>query len=241
MRMVTSLRISFQTDLVAFCFDHPVLFRRQIFPNYKAHLGRNGDNPEISQEKERVRRVIDNVWKQLRSAGFINTFRSSGMESDDLMAKITYTYSGPREDLRSGPFIVLESSDKDLYQCLSERVILHGSSGTMTSESFFKTYRIPCRAWARMKAIAGCKTDGVPGIPGIGETTALKYIRGEMRSGSKYNKIRSTSGQKIIRRNRELVELPLTLCPEVRLDDRDWSEKKWEDLADRLRIKKERR
>jgi len=240
MRTVTSLRTSFQTDHLAFCFDSPVLFRRQIFPKYKAYR-RGETDSEVIQDKIRVRRVIDELWKQLGRAGFVNVFRSPGMESDDLMAKIAFTYDG----LREGPdgdeklFLVLVSSDKDLYQCLSERVILH-MSGTMTKRAFENLYEIPPRAWARVKAIAGCKTDGVPGIPGIGENTALKYIRGQISSGAKLNKIRSPEGRNIIQRNRQLVELPAEGCPKIKLYDRDWSEDKWIRLAKKLKIKEGR-
>jgi DNA polymerase-1 len=239
MRTVDTLADSFDTRLIAFCFDHPVLFRRQIFPGYKAHPGRtHGDDPEMVKEKNRVREMIDGLWKQMCRVDVDNVFRSPGMESDDLMAKIARTYSSQRDT-----FLILVSSDQDLYQCLSERVILQGLQGkSVTAASFRNKYHILPEAWARVKAMAGCKTDGIKGIKGIGEVSALKHIRGDVAfKGTKaYRNIISVDGQEVIKRNRELVELPGRGCPQVQLVP-EWSEKKWEELAVRLRIRKERR
>jgi len=77
----------------------------------------------------------------------------------------------------------------------------------MTSSSFMAEYRIPARDWATVKAIAGCPGDGVIGVRGVGELTAIKYLLGELAGGCKERLI-ETGDLYIIPRNYKLVRLP---------------------------------
>ena len=64
--------------------------------------------------------------------------------------------------------------------------------------------------------IGGCKTDEVPGIQGVGEGYALKYIKGTMNiKGKLYSRI--VKGKRTIKRNRLLVKLPFakTTVPDI--------------------------
>ncbi|MFH1609683.1 MAG: hypothetical protein ABID40_03550, partial [Candidatus Bipolaricaulota bacterium] len=70
--------------------------------------------------------------------------------------------------------------------------------------------------WAEVKAIAGCSGDGVPGIRGAGDRTAVKYLNGRLNVTTKvWGRIEA--GRGMIQRNLRLVRLPFEGCPEVRL------------------------
>ena len=80
--------------------------------------------------------------------------------------------------------------------------------------------------WGEVKAIAGCDGDNVKGIKGVGETFALKYLKGEL-SGKKFEDIEKSKG--VIERNRKLVHLPFRWkdkIPDCKIDGEEVFKKK---------------
>jgi 5'-3' exonuclease len=85
-----------------------------------------------------------------------------------------------------------------------------------------------------VKALAGCSTDGVPGIKGIGETTAVKWFRSQLKPESvAYRKI-NTEGIDIHNRNIQLVRLPFAGTEAFKLREDETSFERWKTLADKL-------
>ena len=72
-------------------------------------------------------------------------------------------------------------------------------------EDFRKEFKIDPGDWVEVKKVAGCPTDGVPGVSGVGIKRAIKYIKGEL-TGKKYQNI--IYNKKLIKRNEKLVKLP---------------------------------
>ncbi|GAH00618.1 unnamed protein product, partial [marine sediment metagenome] len=65
------------------------------------------------------------------------------------------------------------------------------------------------REWKLVKALAGCSTDGIPGVKGVGEKTAIKYLTSQLKETTKAcQAIISKEGIKIFKRNLKLVALP---------------------------------
>lgn len=92
-----------------------------------------------------------------------------------------------------------------------------------------------------VKAMSGCDSDGVPGIPGVGEVTAVKFIRKELsKTSAIYKTIMSPESAEVVCRNRRLVELPYeavpTPTPEWDLSEKI-SIKGWNHVCERLGIK----
>jgi 5'-3' exonuclease len=224
LKSITQFKDQFQTDRIAFCFEHPRLFRKDIFPEYKARRHKQ----ERTEEEQAAHVALIQQIAQLRKSylsriGFKNIFCVEGYESDDIMAAIAANL--PRcEDA------ILITADQDLYQCLRPNVSIFSpqSNKLITFGSFQTNYGIHPRCWAVMKALAGCNSDGVPGITGIGEKTALKYLRNELKPESMaYQMITSATGANIVRRNKALVKLPYEGCPvpmivEDEVDERGW-------------------
>ena len=108
------------------------------------------------------------------------------------------------------------TSDADLYQCLSPTCQIWNprKRRTMTESRFRDEYGIPPRKWKYVKALAGCLSDGVPGLGGIGEPTALAVVSGRA-SEAVMEKVRAkASGPARVEylRNLDLVTLPHKWC-----------------------------
>ncbi len=167
----------------------------------------------------------------LPDIGYQNIFSLSGYESDDLMA--TLANHAPHDER-----VILITGDSDLYQCLRhDSVSLYSpqKKKLLTERWFRATYDIAPAQWALVKAIAGCSSDNVKGIRGVGEATALKYVQGKLPQDSKaYKSIRCSTGCDTVRRNRALVELPFSDCPIPLLVKDAFSRKSWQRVCGKL-------
>jgi DNA polymerase I len=200
MRQLLSLSKLFGPDSFVFAWDSPSSKRKEIFPEYKANRKR-----EKTKEEQDFDNMAYDQFDQIRShvlpkIGFRNIFVQNGFEADDIMASI----------IQSNPVkTTIISTDEDLYQLLSEQVSLYSLKKKQfyTHISLWKEFRITPSEWIETKAIAGCSSDGIPGVPGVGEKTACKYLNGKLNHTYKTYKSIKENGQ-LIARNRKLVKLP---------------------------------
>jgi len=98
-----------------------------------------------------------------------------------------------------------------LYQLLAANVRLYNPARRrmMTASRFREEYGLAPRDWVRVKAIGGCSSDGVPGVPGVAQKTAIKYLRGLLLPHHKaYQAIESPEGMERMAFNLPLVSLP---------------------------------
>lgn len=229
---VTHLKDHFQTDRAVFCFESSQLKRSEIYPAYKKKRKK-----AVLTEEERISyqefavQLSQLKKRYLPKIGFENVLEVRGYESDDIMAVLARRLS------KKGDEVVIVTADSDLWQCIDERVSVYSPSNKRLLElnDFQQEYGIPPSKWAVVKAITGCASDEVEGIKGVGEKTALKFLKGELSPGNKaYDKILSVEGKRIIRRNKELVRLPMEGCrvPPLREDNVTLS--KWREVCDLL-------
>lgn len=215
-----SLCKHFSTNQVIFLWDSRHSFRRNQYADYKSGRVRRPMTPEERKIKAAMfdqfillRRHI------LREIGFNNVFLRPGYESDDTIAMVV------RKSTRH-QFIVV-TGDNDLLQLLRSNVRLYNptTKKMMTHTRFFQEYGITPDRWPMVKAVGGCSSDSVKGVPGVAESSALKYVRQILPAGKKLDAIKSAEGQSIIKRNLPLVTLPFQPPPEVDLvnDDLNWA------------------
>lgn len=229
---ISFFKNEFATDRVAFCFEHPHLFRRDIYPAYK----RKRKTVERTAEEKKsysslVIQISELQHRYLPMIGFKNIFCQRGMESDDLMAALAWSTRTIDRD------VILVTADLDLLQCLSDKVIIYSPQRKklLTKAWFKKEYGLPPRYWWMVKAIAGCASDEVKGIKGVGEKTAIRYLRKELKESSKaYQSIVSPEGQEIMRRNKPLVRLPFRGCIEPEIQRDRITQKGWREVCRRL-------
>ncbi len=202
-------------DVVVFAGDtlRSDSLRKKRYSIYKD--GRDDSNKTPEQlELDRIalpqfNEVLDTVLPKL---GYNNIFKFKGYEADDVIGKICKTY--PHIE------IVIVTSDKDMYQLLTDNVcMMHPSSHQyFTKKQFVEKYGIQPKMWKRVKCMAGCDSDNVKGIPGIGELTALRYIKGDLPHHHKtYKNLTSREGKDIINRNKPLVILPYRSTPDCKV------------------------
>lgn len=215
LKKVLELGEKFETNRFLFCWDSRHSYRKLESSEYKR--GRE----EMSLEDLGDMEIMRTQFKQLRKEvlprlGFKNIFHQNGYEADDLIAEIVARYPDK---------YIIFSSDSDLWQLLYEgrkgltfvRIFDPRKKKLFTYKEFVKGWVITPSQWAMTKAIAGCPGDGVVGIEGIGLLSASRYLRGAL-SGKKLVLIESGKGQKIIRRNFNLVALPYVARRKIGID-----------------------
>ena len=194
----------FGTGDAAFFFDGAGSKRRDIFPDYKISR-RTRQNRLAAEERvaeQEYFRQLEIIPEVLRAAGYRNISRQPGYEADDLIAAALESYGGR---------LVIISADRDLWQCLSDNLDISAwnpqQKKLMTEKTLRKTYGVSPEDWISVKALAGCDTDDVPGVPGVGEGRAVQYLTGKMnRRGALGKRIEKSETQ--IQLNRTLVRLP---------------------------------
>lgn len=192
------------SNKVVFLFDSRKSHRKVVFPDYKKKRA-----DDLTEEERQQIEVMRDQVELLRSVilprvGF-QVHRQTGCESDDLMAVAAQYLT---ESVQKG---IMVTADGDLWQCISDTVHWYDPArrNYYDPKNFKRKKKIESHRWGLVKAIAGCSTDGVPGIPGVGEDSAIKYILGKLPEHYKrFKAIVSPEGREIIKRNIELVVLP---------------------------------
>lgn len=169
-------------DQVIFCWDaiKDTLFRKEIFPDYKKQ---DKEPSQLDKELDRIARPQFIVLRTevLPAMGFANNLIMTGLEADDIIAQLVLQYK------RMNDFVIV-SRDNDLHQLLEEdKVTLFDpvKMGYFTEKIFREKWGIEPKDWEQVKAIAGCAGDGVPGVPGVKEKTAIKFLKGETNPDTK--------------------------------------------------------
>lgn len=192
----------FQPRRTVLCWDSGWSLRREKFPWYKQR-----PTKDLSEEEQRLRTLIYSGMAVLRETeltalGFRNSFQQDGLEADDLIA---VAVSDPLQDF------VIVSADEDLFQLLHPNVRIYNPAKQeiWTAARLLAERGVKPSQWAQVKAIGGCTSDTVPGVPGVRETTAVKYLTGALPVHHKaYQAIICAQGQEVVERNTGLVKLP---------------------------------
>jgi len=238
LKSLSGFQDTFNTSNFVFCWDSNTSKRKEIYPEYKANREREYTDEEIEFDK-----AFRNQMKKLRTTylpmiGFKNVFIQRGYESDDILASIAFDFL-LKTVFDDGAEAVIISSDKDLYQCIAHNVSFYNpqTNKILTLQGFKKQYGIkPCE-WAMMKAIAGCTTDNVKGVKGVGEKTAIKYLKGGITTGRKVASIINADGRDVYYRNLPLVKLPMKGTQRFKLRQDDLSEHGWKQVIELLGMK----
>lgn len=208
-KQILKLAKQFNSNEFVFCWDSKTSLRREIYPDYKKNR-KKAKTPEEQALDNIAYQQFDLIKSELLPfVGFRNVFEAEGFESDDLIAGIVLKE-------KKKDFIVV-SSDNDMYQLLSgDRVRIYdlGKKRLYTETDFKKDHEIEVADWIGVKALAGCHSDNIKGVKGIGEKTAIKFLKFDLSKKSKaYKSIVSQEGGKIIADNLVLVTLPFPETP----------------------------
>ncbi|MBU2063270.1 MAG: DNA polymerase I [Candidatus Omnitrophica bacterium] len=166
--MLNKIRNEVIPDYFVVCFDvKGPTFRHEKFAEYKAHR-----KPMPDELKEQFK-----VIKNIVCAYGIPIFEMSGYEADDIIATLAAKF---KEKL--DVFII--SNDKDMLQLVDKYVKIYNpqkDDPIIDEKAVFERYGVNPRQIADLLALAGDKSDNIPGVPGIGFKGAAELI---MKFGS---------------------------------------------------------
>jgi DNA polymerase-1 len=155
-------------DYVGVVFDTKApTFRHEIYKEYKSTRAKMPD--EMVSQLPRVMELIQGMN--------IPILEMEGFEADDLMG--TLARKAEEKELE----VILVTGDKDFLQLVDEniRVLNPRKSGeeieVYDREKVKEKYGIPPEKIIDLLGLMGDASDNVPGIPGVGEKTALELIR----------------------------------------------------------------
>ena len=215
-------------------------FRKEKYPEYKE--GRAATPDEF-------RGQID-ITKEVLGALGITVLAEEGFEADDLIA--TLATQAQDEDFR----VLVVTGDRDSLQLVTDDVtVLYPKKGVsdlhrFTPEAVVQKYGLTPTQYPDFAALRGDPSDNLPGIPGVGEKTAAKWINqyGSLQAlvdhvdevkGKVGDSLRANLSSVIL--NRELTDLvrtvPLPHTPEglrVQPWDRDRIHQLFDDLEFRV-------
>ncbi|MCK9570187.1 hypothetical protein M0R72_14680 [Candidatus Pacearchaeota archaeon] len=232
LRTIVDLQELYSTNRVAFCFDRGSDNRQSISKVYKANR-----HSDLDEEQRQAYRNLSNQLFRLRTkllpmAGFKNLFWQDGYEADDVIASVC-------RNVPRGEMGIIVSSDADLLQLLvDDRVIIWHlkRKSPITAKKFREEWGIDPFMWSDVKAIAGCNGDNVIGVEGVGEKTAAKFLRGELKETTKAHQAIVLNNNRY-RENLKLVRLPFEGTKKFEVVEDEVDGHRWEGLCDRLGLK----
>ncbi len=163
--MITRQADAIRPDYCAVAFDLKApTFRHKMFDAYKA--GRRPMPDELAAQLP--------VAKELLSAMGYHVLELEGYEADDILG----TLSQMCDDADCDAYLL--TGDRDSLQLIDSHVHVLLATNTETVEmdeaKFMEKYGVPSSSFVDVKALMGDGSDNIPGVPGIGEKTALKLI-----------------------------------------------------------------
>ena len=161
----------FNTNRFIFAFDSDrnKYLRKKIYSGYKVKPLNNLSEEDIRLNETCYKQLTILGKEVLPKIGFQNIYRKRGYEADDIIANIVKN--------NSNHDFIIHSNDEDLYQLLDYAKIYKANKTVYTKLNFIEDYGIHPKVWWKVKAIAGCKSDRIPGVDNIGEKTAIKYLK----------------------------------------------------------------
>ena len=155
--------------------------RHMLYKEYKGT--RKGMPNELAEQLP--------IIKEILKAMNINIIEKEGYEADDIIG----TLSLFGED--NGLEVIILSGDRDNFQLASDKTIIRiprTKGGKTETEEFDKnkiieTYGVEPKQLIEVKGLQGDTSDNIPGVPGIGEKTALNLIKEYKTIENLYKKI----------------------------------------------------
>lgn len=152
-----------QPEYLAVAFDTGKTFRDKIFPAYKGTRAKMPD--DLRPQIERIRQMVD-VFD-------IPRLEMEGYEADDVLGSIAASAA------KEGLGVKIITGDRDLLQLVNKRVAVYlagDDQNYITDEDVVRKLGVRPNQVVDYKAIVGDKSDNIPGVPGIGEKTAVSLL-----------------------------------------------------------------
>ncbi|MDK6863155.1 DNA polymerase I [Nosocomiicoccus ampullae] len=142
-------------------------FRHEKYGEYKG--GRQKTPPELGEQFAPIRKLID--------AYGIKRYEEANYEADDIIGSLSKIAD------ENGMETIIVTGDRDLTQLASEHVTIYFTKKGVTQidkytpEFIEEEYGLRPEQIIDMKGLWGDTSDNIPGVPGIGEKTAIKLLK----------------------------------------------------------------
>lgn len=156
-------------DYLTVAFDeHQPTFRHEMYQEYK------GTRKKMPDE---LREQVPLIQDVLQAMG-VRIVKQGGLEADDILGTIA------RQAEREGMEVSLVSGDRDLLQLATEHILIRipktKRGGTEIenyhTQEVVDKYGLTPPQIVDLKGLMGDSSDNIPGVPGVGEKTAVKIL-----------------------------------------------------------------
>jgi DNA polymerase-1 len=203
---------------VILVFDSPVAtLRASLLTCYKAQRVETRKAYDEEQKKLNAARMeaVEGMFLAPSLRPGCNVLRKDGYEADDLLAAFVHglRLNPMGERMPARQRIMIATSDADMSQLLdfaNVDILDVGKRQYITQKSFALKEGYPPSWIPAIKAISGDKSDNIPGIKGVGEKTALKFLSGQEMSPRERGLLENGWGD--VENFYDLVKLPLPGC-----------------------------
>ena len=167
-RKLFSVLREYRPEGVAVAFDKGSTWRHEEFAEYKAT--RDAMPDEMRSQMDRIEQILDALG--------IPAITLENFEADDILGALA------SQAAAEGHEVPILSGDRDMFQLVDERVrVLYTSGGPSPTTKPFGVKEIAERyggldpdQFLEMKALVGDNSDNIPGVPGVGEKTAMRFL-----------------------------------------------------------------
>ncbi|MCX6056241.1 MAG: DNA polymerase I [Chloroflexi bacterium] len=153
-------------EYLAVAFDTGKTFRNDLFPGYKATRAKMPD--DLRPQIERIRQLVD--------AFHLPRLEQEGVEADDILGTIAY------QAVEQGFGVKIITGDRDLLQLVNERIVVSLSGAKISEAKNFtaadvkESLGVNPNQVVDYKALVGDTSDNIPGVPGVGQKTAVSLL-----------------------------------------------------------------
>src|SRR5262245_4909051 len=165
--LFVKFRRELKPDRWALAWDGPgPTFRHELYPRYKEH------RPAMPEELNVQLTPIEDLARCMS----LPVIEKAGMEADDVMATLS------RIGADAGYEVLLITGDKDMLQLVDESVMVLSPQAKgddyarLDAEGVRAKWGVPPEQIRDVLALMGDATDGYPGVPGVGEKTAVELL-----------------------------------------------------------------
>ncbi|MCL4859836.1 MAG: DNA polymerase I [Caldilineaceae bacterium] len=219
-RKLLSVVREYKPTHVATAFDLGDTWRHAEFPDYKATRDQMPD--EMRSQLERI--------QQMLRAFNIPIITYPNYEADDVLGALG------KQAAEQGADVLILTGDRDMFQLVTDQVkILYTSGGPNPTTSVYGPAEIEARyglnpaQFIDFKALTGDTSDNIPGVPGVGEKTAVRLLQTYGAIEAIFAHLDEVKGPKLqqslaeyadqVQRNKRLVtistDLPIAYDPEA--------------------------
>ncbi len=207
-RKLLSVLREYQPEYATVAFDAGDTWRHSEFPAYKATRDAMPD-----EMRTQIARIVE----------FLQVFNIPvvtypNFEADDILGTLA------KQAAEQGHDVLILSGDRDMFQLISERVRILYTKGGPNPETvayglpeLHARYGLTPEQFVDLKALTGDSSDNIPGVTGVGEKTAIKFLTDFGTIDNLYLNLDKISGPKTrqnldeareqIERNRRLMTI----------------------------------